>query len=257
MAWNPETYLDFGSHRTRPAAELLARIDLPTPARVVDLGCGPGNSTALLAARWPQARVEGVDSSAEMLEAAAKTPSRAQWIQADINQWQPKAPYDVVFSNATLQWLQDHDTLIPRLLQATAPGGTFAAQLPRNFDAPCHTLIKDVARGEPWASRFDHVRDWWNVLEPPAYYNLLAPHATRIDIWETTYTQVLNGPDAVFRWMSGTGLRPFAAAIEGADRDTFLEKYRAALAHAYPQRPEGVTLYPFKRLFMVATRKGK
>lgn len=252
MAWDPKTYLDFGAERTRPAAELLARIACDAPARVVDLGCGPGNSTALLAERWPSAGLEGVDSSPEMLEEAKHSGVRARWSEADISNWNPGAKYGVIFSNATFQWLPDHKTLLPRVMTHVADGGAFAFQVPRNFNEPCHTLIHAVAQGGPWAAKLKNVRDWWNVLEPEAYFGVLEPVASAIDIWETTYVQVLEGEDAVFRWMSGTGLRPFANALEGREREAFLAEYRRRVGEAYPQRKSGKTLYPFQRLFCIA-----
>ncbi len=256
MAWDPKTYLNFGAARTRPAAELLSRVPIEAPARVADLGCGPGNSTALLAARWPQARIDGVDNSREMLEAARGSGVPANWVEADVAGWAPGAPCDVVFSNATLQWIAGHRALLPRLMGYVAPGGALALQVPRNFDEPCHTLIREVACGRAWAQKFEGVRDWWHVLDPAQYYDLLEAQAAAIDIWETTYCQVLEGEDAVFQWMSGTGLRPFAAALDGAERAEFLELYRAAVARAYPRRASGATLYPFRRLFVVAQAKG-
>ena len=254
MAWDPKLYLNFGAERTRPAAELLARIAIDAPAKVVDLGCGPGNSTALLAARWPDADLEGVDSSPEMLEDAKRSDVRARWSQADIAQWKPAAKYDVIFSNATFQWLPDHKTLLPRLMLQVSEGGALAFQMPRNFSDPSHALIREAAEAGPWSAKLKTVRDWWNVLEPPAYFDILEPVARAIDIWETTYVQVLEGEDAVYRWTSGTGLRPFANALEGQEREGFLADYRRRVAAAYPRRESGVTLFPFRRLFCTARR---
>jgi trans-aconitate 2-methyltransferase len=256
MAWDPKTYLKFGAQRTRPAAELLARVDVETPERVADLGCGPGNSTALLAARWPQTDITGVDSSPEMLAAARKSGVDAVWCEADVATWSPGEPCDVIFSNATLQWVPDHRTLLPRLMECVAPGGMFAMQVPRNFGEPGHTLILDVAKGKNWAHKFDDVRNWHHVFDPEDYFDVLEPHAAAIDIWETRYVQVLEGEDAVFNWMSGTGLRPFAQALDDEERSEFLADYRAAVARAYPRRDSGVTLFPFQRLFLVARARG-
>ena len=251
MAWDPKIYLAFGEERTRPARELLAQIDLTHPAHVVDLGCGPGNSTALLAARWPDAELEGIDSSAEMLEEARRSKFEANWLQADIAQWNPSRTYDVVYSNATFQWIADHARLLPAIAKHLAPEGVFAFQVPRNFEEPCHTLIREVARNGPWRDKLKDVRDWWNVREPEEYFDILEPHARALDLWETTYQQVLEGEDAVYRWMMGTGLRPFANALEGAEREAFLAEYRTRVGQAYPRRESGVTLYPFRRLFCV------
>ncbi len=254
MAWDPKTYLSFEAERTRPAVELLARVTIDAPARVVDLGCGPGNSTALLAARWPDAELEGVDSSAEMLEEARNSGIRARWTQADIATWTPATRYNAIFSNATYQWVPDHPQLLPRLVSHLAHGGVFAFQVPRNFTEPCHTLIHEIAANGPWASKLEGVRDWWNVLEPEAYFGILEPHCRHVDIWETRYVQVLTGDDAVYRWMMGTGLRPFAGALAGEEREAFLDEYRRRVAAAYPMRASGATLYPFQRLFCVARK---
>ncbi len=256
MAWDPKTYLDFGAERTRPAIDLLARVAGEAPARVADLGCGPGNSTALLAARWRDAAIDGIDNSQDMLAAARNSPVHANWILSDVAQWAPELRYDVIFSNATLQWLPGHRALLPRLMGFLAQGGTFAMQVPRNFDQPCHTLIRAAAIGKSWAHKFEGVRDWWHVLAPEEYFGVLEGCASSIDLWQTNYVQVLRGEDAVFRWMSGTGLRPFAAALDDDERAEFLEIYRDGVAAAYPMRQSGVTLYPFRRLFVVARGLG-
>ncbi len=254
MGWDPNVYLSFEVERTRPAIELLARVPNGSPANIADLGCGPGNSTALLVARWPHARIEGIDSSPDMLDEAAESGVRATWCQADIADWNPQHKVDVIFANAAFQWVADHRILLPRLMSFLDQGGTLAFQVPRNFDEPCHRLLHAVAQDGPWAPKLNGVRDWWNVCAPDDYFSTLEPHSARIDIWETRYLQVLDGEDAIFRWMSGTGLRPFAAALKGAERDAFLAEYKSRLAEAYPMRASGKTLYPFQRLFCVAVR---
>ena len=251
MVWNPSVYLSFGDERTRPAVELLARIASENPARVVDLGCGPGNSTAVLAVRWPKADLSGVDSSADMLREARRSDVRAVWIEADIASWSPASRYDVIFSNATLQWLDDHRTLIPRLMGFVAPGGTFAFQVPHNMDAPSHHLMRESAAAGPWKYKLAHVREV-SVLSPADYFDILSACGTRGDIWETEYLHILDGEDAVYRWVSGTGLRPFVQALSGDERDAFIADYKKRLAIAYPRRADGTTLFPFKRLFAVA-----
>lgn len=254
MVWNPSVYMSFGDERTRPAIELLARIRVDDPARVVDLGCGPGNSTAVLAARWPQAHLEGVDSSADMLREARKSEARAQWIEADIAAWSPKNKYDVIFSNATLQWLDDHRRLLPRLVSFVAEGGTFAFQVPHNMDAPSHCLMREAASAGPWQAKLAQVREV-AVLSPTDYFDILTTcGCEEIDIWETEYLHVLEGEDAVYKWVSGTGLRPFVQALAGSERDAFIADYMALLNTAYPRRGDGKTLFAFKRLFAVARR---
>jgi len=253
MVWNPQTYLTFADERTRPAAELLARVPQDAPSRVIDLGCGPGNSTALLRTRWVDARIEGLDSSADMLAQAKKSGIAADWIEADVASWTASAPYDVIFSNATFQWLGDHASLLPRLIDLVKPGGTFAFQVPHNMDAPSHALMRETAAHGPWSAKLRNVREI-AVLAPAGYYDILIPHAAAVDLWETEYLHVLKGEDAVYHWVSGTGLRPFVQALDGAEREAFIADYKSHLNKAYPMRADGTTLFPFKRLFVVAKR---
>ncbi|HJW40305.1 MAG TPA: trans-aconitate 2-methyltransferase [Rhizomicrobium sp.] len=253
MVWNPATYLAFADERTRPAAELLGRVPDEAPARVVDLGCGPGNSTALLRTRWQDAHIEGVDSSADMIAQAKKAGIGAEWIEADVATWKPPAAYDVIFSNATYQWLGDHAVLLPRLMGFVKSGGTFAFQVPHNMDAPSHVSMREAAATGPWAAKLKNVREV-AVLSPAAYYDVLSPYAASVDIWETEYLHVLKGEDAVYHWVSGTGLRPFVQALGGEERDAFITDYKKRLNEAYPPRGDGTTLFSFKRLFAVAKR---
>ncbi|MES2293145.1 MAG: trans-aconitate 2-methyltransferase [Pseudomonadota bacterium] len=253
MTWNPETYLAFAGQRTRPAADLLARVPASHPARVIDLGCGPGNSTALLAARWPDAGLEGLDSSADMLKQAQASGVPANWILADIAAWTPQAPYDVIFSNATFQWLPDQAALFSRLMSFVKSGGVFAFQVPVNFNAPSHDLMREAAADPRWKAKLEAVRDIQRG-SAKAYYEILKPHAAMLDIWQTEYLQLLDGEDAVYRWVSGTGLRPFVQALDGEERDAFIAAYKAKLNAAYPRRADGTTLFPFQRLFVVAVK---
>jgi trans-aconitate 2-methyltransferase len=256
MSWHPERYLAFDDHRTRPAAELLARVPLRAPARVVDLGCGPGNSTALLAARWQGAKITGIDSAPSMLARARASGIRAEWLEADIADWAPNAPVDLLFSNAALQWLSDHEKLLPRLLACVRPGGFLAIQMPRNFQAPSHVSLRELAAEEPWAEQLRGKLRAEPVAAPEWYYDLLAPHAAALDIWQADYLQVLEGDDPVLRWTESTALRPVTLALDQADGEAFKAAYAARLRAAYPRRPDGRTLFPFQRLFMVAASAG-
>jgi trans-aconitate 2-methyltransferase len=253
MSWNPATYLAFGGQRTRPAADLLGRVPLESPGRVIDLGCGPGNSTGLLAARWPAARLEGLDSSPAMLEEARASGVPAGWVLGDIAAWKPDAAYDLIFSNATFQWLTDQAVLLPRLMSFVRPGGVFAFQVPVNFDAPSHLLMRETAADPRWRAKLSQARETERG-HGAVYYDWLKPQASALDIWETEYLQVLEGDDAVYRWVSGTGLRPFVQALEGEDREAFIAAYKAKLNAAYPRRADGTTLFPFRRLFVVAVK---
>lgn len=253
MGWDPKTYLAFGAERTRPAADLLARVPLEQPRRVADLGCGPGNSTALLRARWSEAEIDAIDFAPEMLTDARKSGVDARFIQADIATWTPEAAYDVIYSNAALQWLTDHETLLPRLLSFVRPRGFLAVQVPRNFEEHCHVLLRRAVSDPRWREELKDVRDWWNVLKPEVYFDLLQPGARSVDLWETRYFHVLEGKDPVFHWMMGTGLRPFAAALKSPLKEEFLEHYRGLLAAAYLPRAAGKTIHRFLRLFFVVS----
>jgi trans-aconitate 2-methyltransferase len=253
--WDPKIYLAFGGERTRAAAELLGRIHCEEPRAIADLGCGPGNSTALLMARWPEADIDGIDNSPSMLHEARKSGVRARWIEADVSGWAAETPYDVIYANATLHWVPDHATLLPRLVSHLSTSGVLAFQVPRNFREPSHRIMQELAAEPRWADRLKGVGDWWNVLEPERYYDILEPLCEAIDIWETRYLQRLEGEDAVYRWVLGTGLRPYADALDGTEREDFLDEYRARVARAYPRRGGGITLFPFQRLFCVAKKK--
>lgn len=253
MSWDPKLYLDFEDERTRPAAELLSRVFHKNPVHVIDLGCGPGNSTALLARRWPKAKLEGLDSSEAMLDQARRSGINAIWHSGDIPGWRPQRRYDVIFTNATIQWIAGQDELLPRLMSFLEKDGVLAFQVPCNFNEPSHRLMRDVAQEGPWAARLKGVRN--QVLgSAQGYYDLLEPHSASLDIWRSEYLHVLAGEDAVFRWVSGSGLRPFTGALSGKELEGYIAEYKMRLKKAYPERPSGKTLLPFKRLFVVAKR---
>ena len=253
MAWDPAQYLKFAGPRLRPALDLLQRIDFEAPQIVYDLGAGAGNVTRLIAARWPEARVTGVDSSAEMLaEAAAENP-QIQWQQADLGIWRPERPADVIYSNAALHWLDHHERLFPAVFARVAPGGVLAVQIPRNFGAPSHTSITETALDGPWRQRLEPLLRPSPVAEPAFYYDLLAPRAAALDIWETEYLQVLEGENPVKEWTKGTWLTPLLAVLEEPERSRFEAAYGERVAAAYPPRSDGKTLFPFRRMFLIAT----
>lgn len=252
MAWDPSQYLAFADLRTRPSHELIARIALEKPESIVDLGCGPGNSTHALRLRWGNADILGVDNSPQMLARARKDGPDARWLEADLKTWRPAQPVDLVFSNATLQWLDGHAQLFPALMSHVADGGAFAVQMPRNFDAPSHRLLHEVAREGPWAPRLARKLRDEPVGAPEFYYDLLAPMSRRVDIWETDYLQVMEGEDPVLDWIKGTALVPIMAALEEPDRTRYLDALAARLRAAYPRRGDGKTLFSFRRLFIIA-----
>ena len=251
QSWDPERYLTYADERGRPFLDLLARVAPEAPRTVVDLGCGPGNLTGLLAARWPDARVEGVDSSPEMVEAARSRGDAVANAVGDLRAWAPPAPVDVVVSNATLQWVPGHLQLLPRLLEHVAPGGWLAFQVPGNFGEPSHTLRAELAAEAPYAEHLRGVADPASH-DPAAYYDGLAATGARVEVWETTYTHVLSGPDPVFTWVSGTGARPTLQALPDGLRADFETEFKRRLAAAYPTRTDGTVLLPFRRVFAVA-----
>jgi trans-aconitate 2-methyltransferase len=256
MVWNPQQYLKFSGHRLRPALDLLARIpDFPVQT-IVDLGAGAGNVTKLLKERWPDADVTGIESSAEMVAAGRKAAPDVEWQHADLASWQPPKQFDLVYSNAALQWLPDHAKLFPALMQTVAAGGCFAVQMPRNFTAPSHLLSAETALNGPWRSKLEHLVTPPPVHEPQFYHELLAPLAADIDIWETEYLQVLEGENPVKEWTKGTWLTRYLEVLEGDEKAAFETAYGERVAKAYPRNAAGQTLFPFRRLFMVVRAKG-
>ena len=253
--WDPNLYLTFGNERTRPAADLLARVQLDAPKSVYDLGCGPGNSTALLCARFPEAQIVGVDSSVDMLRDAENKGLPARWQQGDFDTWAPPAPADLIYANAAFQWSDDPIGLVKRLFGVLAPGGALAFQVPQNFDKPSHTSVRTVVENGPWADKLASARQYDpGFARAPDYARALAPLGAKLDIWTTEYMHILSGPDPVFHWMSGTGLRPFAQRLEGEERAAFEDAARTALTKAYPPEPDASTLFPFQRLFVIVVK---
>ena len=256
--WNAEQYLRFGEERTRPCRDLAARIAQDNPARVMDVGCGPGNSTQVLLERWPTAQIEGLDSSAEMIEAARAALPQVRWTVGDIAAWAAGAEggetWDVVFSNAALQWVEHHAVVIPRLLARVSRGGTLAIQVPANLDAPAHTLMRELAASPVWRGKFGHAVREWHTHPIGLYYDALAPHADRLDLWETEYHHVMPDAAAIVEWYKGTGLRPFLDALSSdAEREGFAAAYLDRIRAAYPAQADGRVLFPFRRLFVIAT----
>ena len=252
LSWSPSQYLKFGDHRLRPAVDLLARVPDASPIRIVDLGCGTGSVTALIRRRWPEAQVIGVDDSPEMLEQARQGDPGVDWRQASIENWVPDSPPDLIVSNSALHWLDRHDQVFPRLAQMLAAGGVLAVQMPRNFAAPSHTCITRAVQAGPWKDRLGPLTRSEPVSLPAYYHELLSPRVEEIDVWEIEYFQVLRGESPVVEWTSGTILRPLLAALSDTERTQFLQAYEKCVGGAYPPRSDGTTLFPFKRLFIIA-----
>lgn len=256
MPWDSTQYLRFEAQRTQPCRDLVRRVELESPATIADLGCGPGNSTAELQKRWPTAKIIGIDNSPDMLERARADYSGIEWVTADIATWTPAEKVDLLFSNAALQWLPRHRKLLPTLLSHVAPGGYLAIQIPANIDALPHRLMQELAASPDWQDHFPHQVREWDALEPAAYYDILAPHSATLDIWSTTYLHVLPDPAAIVEWYKGTGLRPWLDALPGEkEKEKFLTDYTARIAQYFHPRPDGKVLFPFERLFLLASPK--
>ena len=255
MTWSAAQYVKFEQERTRPVHDLVARIPNSEVLSAADIGCGPGNSTEVLRELYPQARIVGLDSSTDMIEAARRRLPDVAFEVADIREWRPKEPLDVILANAVLQWIPDHEALFPGLIAKLKPAGALAVQMPDNLDEPSHRLMGEVANDGPWAMKLKdatgarterRLANW--------YFRLLRAHAPHVDVWRTTYFHPLAGARAIVEWLKGTGLRPFLDPLEESEREGFLARYEAAIARAYPPEADGTVLLPFPRLFVVATR---
>ncbi|HLX97099.1 MAG TPA: trans-aconitate 2-methyltransferase [Roseiarcus sp.] len=258
MTWSAAQYVKFEVERTRPARDLIARIPLAHVESAVDLGCGPGNSTEALRERYPGARIVGVDSSTDMIAEARERSLEMtfEFETADIRDWQADGPLDVILANAVLQWLPDHETLIPSLIAKLKPGGVLAVQMPDNADEPSHRLMREVAEAAPWAEKLASAfAERADIRAAEWYFRLARAHARHIDVWRTVYYHPLaGGARAIVEWVKGSGLRPFLDPLDEEHRIEFLARYEAAIAEAYPMEGDGSVILPFPRLFFVAMR---
>jgi trans-aconitate 2-methyltransferase len=253
MTWSAKQYSMFEQQRTRPVRDLVAAIPEGDVRTAVDLGCGPGNSTEVLAERFPKALVTGMDSSDDMLIDARKRLPTLNFELADIGAWNPAQKFDVILANASLQWLPDHAALYPHLVNQLTEGGTLAVQTPDNLDEPAHKLAREIAADGPWAAKIGAVKH--NERHTASYYfELLSKHCSTVDVWRTTYHHPLAGSAAVVEWFKGSALRPFLAPLTDSEKSAFLDEYLARITQAYPALPDGTVLLPFPRLFIIATR---
>lgn len=253
--WSAKQYLKFEDQRTRPARDLLAQVPVGAARKVYDLGCGPGNSTQLLVERFPEADVVGIDSSPNMLRQARERLPKCEFLQADLSVWQAPADADLLYSNATFQWVPDHLGVMLRLLKGLKAGGVLAVQMPDNLDEPSHVWMREVAHEEPFAKLLPkNPRDRSALPSVGDYYDALKPHCAQVEIWHTFYQHPLDGAQAIVEWVKGTGLRPFLDPLPPAEREAFLRAYTARIAAAYPLRHDGKALLRFPRLFIVACR---
>jgi trans-aconitate 2-methyltransferase len=253
--WSAKQYVAFEDERTRPVRDLVGALPVTDAKLVLDLGCGPGNSTEVLAARYTDARVVGIDSSEDMIVAARKRMPKASFSVQDVRDWSGEGGYDVILANALFQWVPNHETLFPKLMEQLRRGGALAIQMPDNLEERAHRLMRDTAINGPWAAKLAAATESRTTLADAAWYTeLLKPISARVDLWRTTYYHVLGGAAAIVEWFKGSGLRPFLDPLTGAEREAYLERYTASIAKAYPALADGSVLLPFPRLFMIAVR---
>ncbi|MGC4410262.1 trans-aconitate 2-methyltransferase [Rhizobium rosettiformans] len=255
MSWSATQYLRFEDERTRPARDLLARVPLPSAERVIDLGCGPGNSTELLVARFGACSVSGIDSDDDMLAKARARLPEIPFVKADLATWQPEVPVDLLFANAVFQWLPGHLDIFERLMEGLKPGGVLAVQMPDNLGEPSHLAMEETGADGPWSEAFAGGRLRHAGLPRPAdYLQRLQPHCLSVDVWHTVYYHPMRDAEAIVAWVEGTGLRPYLAAVAPEQREAFRQSYLQRIDAAYPPMADGRRLLAFPRLFVLAVK---
>lgn len=258
MSWSAAQYGLFENERNRPVRDLLARVGDRVAPRAIDLGCGPGNSTEILLSRFPDAKVHGIDSSEDMIEAARRRLPEVEFGVEDIGRWTADAAFDIVLANAALQWVPGHAALLPRLVAALAGGGCLAVQMPDNLDEPAHRSMREVAADPRWAARLEKAARPMDGRHPATwYYRELRALGTSVDVWRTTYYHPLASARAIVEWFKGSALAPFLAPLDAAERNDFLDRYEHRVAEEHPALEDGTVVLPFPRLFFVAMRPGR
>lgn len=253
--WDANLYLKFAKERLQPSLGLISRVNLADPRRIIDLGCGPGNSTAILRQHWADSDITGLDNSAEMIAAATKAYPAEKWILGNAASWIADKPFNLVFSNAALQWLPDHESLFPHLMSQVALGGALAIQIPAHYQSPLHLLTLEVSQQRSWSDKMELPRNALTKKTPAFYYEILQPLSAKLEIWETEYYHILDSPEDIVEWFRGTGLRPFLEALQTEEQKKHFEQLLLdGITLAYPRQKDGRVLFPFRRLFVIAYR---
>jgi trans-aconitate 2-methyltransferase len=251
--WDPDSYLKYKEERTQPSYDLVARIEIANPANIIDIGCGPGNSTRALRERWPNARILGLDSSQDMIEKARNAFSQEDWILADATEWKTDEKYDIVFSNAALQWIPNHDILIPKLFDLVNNQGALAVQVPANNHSPLHKAVLRVSKREEWRESTNGCDSMLTYRNAGFYYDQLSAISVRINIWQTTYYHIMVSHQDLIDWYASTGMRPYLERFKKeSERYSFREQVLEECTPHYPKQEDGKILFPFNRIFFVA-----
>ena len=253
--WDPDSYLKFEDERTQPSHDLVSRIDLVRPASIIDIGCGPGNSTMVLRQRWPLSRIIGLDLSPEMIAKAKETYPRENWLMADAAGWECDERFDVVFSNATLQWIPNHEFLIRKLWNLMNISGALAVQVPANTDSPLYQAVSTVSRRNEWKEALSGCGELFTYHDPEFYYDLLSADAKRVYVWRTTYYHLMADHQGLIDWYASTGMRPYLERLADSQRHSFREQVLEKIRGRFPRRQDGKILFPFRRLFFIAYRE--
>ncbi|SCH63929.1 Trans-aconitate 2-methyltransferase [uncultured Ruminococcus sp.] len=254
--WSSSQYLKFKSQRTQPAIDLANRITASSPSNILDVGCGPGNSSQVLKQRFPNASVLGIDSSEDMIRSASQTYRDIEFRLCDAQTELPglHRTFDVVFSNACLQWIPDHPRLIPSLMEQLVPGGCLAVQIPMNEHEPIHQIIQKIASSPEWKPRFPNPRIFY-TLSPGGYFDLLSKLTRQFDLWQTTYFHIMSSHQDILEWYRGTGLRPYLSVLSQPDQASFESQILKELQAAYPKQENGEIIFHFPRFFFLAVKE--
>jgi trans-aconitate 2-methyltransferase len=251
--WQPTDYLKFGKERTQPSVDLVSRIALPDARRILDIGCGPGNSTAVLRSRWPKAELTGIDSSPEMIEKAKSDHASGKWVVADYRNWDAGETYDLVFSNATIHWIPDHERLFAKMFAMTSNGGAVAAQVPSVQDSAVHQAARRLSQTDEWREILAANESALTYHPATYYYQLLSKLSRQVELWHTTYYHIMESHEQIIEWYSSTGLKAYLSLIPGDEgKQRFKREVLEASAESYPALEDGKIMFPFKRLFMLA-----